>query len=176
MARAILKLALLAAITVCAGCAGQPAPAAKEPSTPCEATGPAVTLSAGDRLNADSSGAARPVQVRLYLLKNDARLKNAKFDEVWQGDTAIFQTNLVKVQEVTLYPNETKVVELDPNADAHALAAVAIFREPQGKTWFVTYELEPPPKASPCPTNRARISVWLDRMRNRRRAWPRTNR
>jgi hypothetical protein len=44
------------------------------------------------------------------------------------------------------------------------LAVVALFREPQGKDWFVSYQIEPPRTKPPCPDKDSRIPVWLDRM------------
>src|SRR4051794_17029406 len=83
------------------------APAAKEPQAACTLPNPLLTIIASDRLNA-SAGQGRPVQVRLYQLKSDARLQSAKFEDVWQNDAATLATDLVKVDEYTLFPGETK--------------------------------------------------------------------
>jgi type VI secretion system VasD/TssJ family lipoprotein len=104
------------------------------------------------------------VQVRLYQLKSDARLVTAKFDDIWQNSATTLDTDLLKVEEHTIYPGETKLVKVVRNPEAQSLAAVALFREPQGKSWFVTYELEAPRKEPPCPAKEVRVSVWLDRM------------
>jgi type VI secretion system protein VasD len=122
-----------------------------------------LTIIASDRLNA-SAGQGRPVQVRLYQLKSDARLQSAKFEDVWQNDAATLATDLVKVDEYTLFPGETKSVKVTRSPDAQNLAAVALFREPQGKSWFLTYELAPPKKEAPCPPSEPHLSVWVDRM------------
>jgi type VI secretion system protein VasD len=139
------------------------APAAKEPQAACTLANPLLTIIAGDRLNA-SAGQGRPVQVRLYQLKSDARLQSAKFEDVWQNDAATLATDLVKVDEYTVFPGETKSVKVTRSPDAQNLAAVALFREPQGKSWFLTYELAPPKKEAPCPPSEPRLSVWVDRM------------
>ncbi|HKQ69379.1 MAG TPA: type VI secretion system lipoprotein TssJ [Polyangiaceae bacterium] len=149
-------------------CGGaRPPPAAKEAALvpkACEALGPVVTLSAGDRLNSGATGAARPVQVRVYQLKTDVKLRTATFEDIWQNDTVALQGDLVKSAEQTIFPSETKTIKLEPNAEARLVATVALFREPQGKTWFVSHDLAAPSKGATCPTEGQRILVWLDRM------------
>jgi type VI secretion system protein VasD len=139
------------------------APAAKEPQAACTLPNPLLTITASDRVNANA-GQGRPVQVRLYQLKSDARLQSAKFEDVWQNDQATFATDLVKVDEYTVFPGETKSVKVTRVPEALNLAAVALFREPQGKSWFLTYELAPPKKEAPCPPSEPHLSVWIDRM------------
>jgi len=144
------------------GCSSR-TPAAKEPQAACALPNPLMTMTASDRVNA-SAGQGRPVQVRLYQLKSDARLQSAKFEDVWQNDAATLATDLVKVDEYTLFPGETKSVKVTRSPDAQNLAAVALFREPQGKSWFLTYDLAPAKKEAPCPPSEPRLSVWVDRM------------
>jgi type VI secretion system protein VasD len=145
------------------GCSAKPAPAAKEP-TACQPTIPVLSVSASDRINPSAAGQPRPVQLRVYQLKSDAKLVTAKFEDIWQNDAAALEPDLVKVDEYTVFPGETKVLKVSRNADAHNLAAVALFREPQGKTWFLTYELEAPPKQAPCGPGESVLSISLDRM------------
>jgi len=165
MERAMSIAALIAALAF-VGCSSAHRPAAKQGEAPkaCEAKNPVLTISASERSNASTGGQGRPVQVRIYQLKSDARLKNAKFEEIWQGDAAALQTELVKMDEYTVYPGQTKQVTVTPSPDARTLAAVALFREPQGKSWFLTYDLEPPKKEPPCPASEPQISIWIDRM------------
>jgi len=68
------------------------APAAAKPGNRMRGRlGPQSPSLAGDRLKRKRGGIRPPVQVRVYLLKNDGRLKNAKFDEIWQGDKDALQ-------------------------------------------------------------------------------------
>jgi type VI secretion system protein VasD len=146
------------------GCGSkQPALAPQQAPAPCPASDPVVSISASDRVNS-SAGEGRPVQVRLYQLKSDARLATAKFEDIWQDSAATLKEDLLKMEEHTVYPGETKLVKVARNPEAQNLAAVALFREPQGKSWFVTYELQAPRKEPPCSAKEVRVSVWLDRM------------
>ena len=159
--RALLRSSPLLLVGVM-GCSSR-APAAKEPQAACTLPNPLLTITASDRVNANA-GQGRPVQIRLYQLKSDARLQSAKFEDVWQNDQATLATDLVKVDEYTVFPGETKSVKVTRSPDALNLAAVALFREPQGKSWFLTYELAPPKKEAPCPPSEPHLSVWSERM------------
>jgi type VI secretion system protein VasD len=125
---------------------------------------PTLTIIASPQANADASGAGLPVQVRIYQLKSDAALKNAAFDEVWQKEAEILKADLVKSDEYTIFPGKTQVIPIKPSPDASRLAAVALFREPQGRDWVVSYELLAPPTKPPCPKSGANLSLWVDRM------------
>jgi type VI secretion system protein VasD len=156
-------LGLVSALGVYA-CSSAPPPQPKQAAKPCVVHSPTLAISASEQTNAAPSGEGRPVQVRIYQLKTDLRLRNAAFEDIWQKDKEVLADDLVSVAEQTLYPGETKTVPLKTRPEAQKVAAVALFREPQGKDWFVSYELPPPRTKPPCPEAGPRISVWLDRM------------
>jgi type VI secretion system VasD/TssJ family lipoprotein len=114
-------------------------------------------------VNPSADGGGRPVQVRVYQLQSDARLRNSSFEEIWQNDTEVLATDLKSMAEYTVFPGKTEVVSLKRDADAHFLSMVALFREPQGRDWFVSYELEQPSTTPPC-TETATLPILLDRM------------
>jgi type VI secretion system protein VasD len=161
-----MKYAAFAAILTLtlSACGSAPPPPPKPAPKACEPVRPTLAITATARVNAEATGEGRPVQVRIYQLRSDARLRTASFEDVWQNDSATFDKDLIGVEEQTLFPGETKLVPLTPQPGAGTLALVALFREPQGKDWFVTYELEPPRTVAPCPKEGARIPVWVDRM------------
>jgi type VI secretion system protein VasD len=161
-----MKYAAFAAILALtlSACGSAPPPPPKPAPKACEPVRPTLAITATARVNAEATGEGRPVQVRIYQLRSDARLRTASFEDVWQNDSATFDKDLIGVEEQTLFPGETKLVPLTPQPGAGTLALVALFREPQGKDWFVTYELEQPRAVAPCPKEGARIPVWVDRM------------
>lgn len=146
------------------GCSSSAPPPPKRPPKRCKVLPPKLELAASERVNGTTAGDGRPVQVRLYQLKNDAVLQNSSFEEIWQQDRTVLADDLVNVVELTVYPGKSQVVPLEPDEAANKLGVVALFREPQGKDWFVTYELESTAPKPPCPTKAPRISVYLDRM------------
>ncbi len=154
---------LLMLVGALAACSTAPAPQAKAPAKPCPPPNPKVSLTATKRANPSVEGEGRPVQVRVYQLASDTRVRNATFEEIWQKDREVLRTDLKTVTEQTIFPGETKRVSLKRDPDAHYLTIVALFREPQGKDWFVSYELTEPAASTPCPSAQT-IPVFLDRM------------
>jgi type VI secretion system protein VasD len=154
-------LALLVWVT---GCGSAPPPPPAAPPKPCPPIAPTLAITATTEANAVASGEGRPLQVRIYQLKSDARLRAASFEDVWQNDAKVLEGELVSVEEQTIFPGKTVQVSVTPKPDAHYLALVGLFREPKGKDWLLSYELAGPPSAPPCPTKPASIPVWIDRM------------
>ena|SRR6186713_234631 len=161
-----MKLRPLIVLFACSwACSSSPPPApVTPPAKPCPPLEPTLSISASQRVNPTADGQGRPVQVRVYQLSADARLRNASFEDVWQKDKDVLQADLLSVDQHTVFPGESKQVQLKTNPQAVFVGLVALFREPQGKDWFVTYELAPPHTTPPCPTAPPHLSVWLDRM------------
>jgi type VI secretion system protein VasD len=154
----------LALVSTLAACGSAPPPVPAAAPKPCEQVAPTLSITATARANASAAGEGRPVQVRIYQLKSDARLRTASFDDIWQNDAKTLEGELVSMEQQTVFPGETKQVVVAPKPDAHYLALVALFREPQGKDWFLSYELASAPKEPPCPVKAKAIPVWVDRM------------
>jgi type VI secretion system protein VasD len=148
------------------GCSSSaPPPAAAPPPAPCVAPRPRITIAAGEQVNASADGRGLPVQVRLYQLKSEAKLLNAFFEEVWNDDAKTLAEDLLGTREVTVFPGKSQGFDLEQAPESRVLAAVALFREPRGKDWFVTYDLALAKQEPPCPPPEPRISIWLDRMK-----------
>jgi type VI secretion system VasD/TssJ family lipoprotein len=139
-----------------------PAPAAAATES-CMAEAVTVTLAAGAQLNDNSGGPGLPVAVRMYQLQRDSRLRNAAFDAVWQDDKSALKEDLLAVEEHTAYPGQEEQFRLALHPDAIAIAAVALFRQPQGNDWFVIFDLRAQNEKPPCPVAEPVISVWVDR-------------
>jgi type VI secretion system protein VasD len=155
----------LGALAVCAfGCGGAAPPPAAAPAKPCQALPLSLAFTATARSNALSTGEGRPVQLHIYQLKTDARLRTASFEDIWQNEAKTLEGELVASEQHTLFPGEKKTVTIAPKPDAAYIGVVALFREPQGKDWFLTYEIAPPKSQPPCETKSTPIPVWLDRM------------
>ena len=158
--RLILLLSIFA--VACGGSA--PAAAPPEAAKPCPALPLTLALAASPRSNALASGEGRPVQVRVYQLKSDARLRTASFEDVWQSDTKVLEGEVVSSEQHTIFPGSKQTITVAPKPDANFVGLVALFREPQGKDWLLTYEIAPPHPQPPCAAKADPIRVWLDRM------------
>jgi type VI secretion system protein VasD len=148
-------------------CSSSPPPPPEAPVKPekCAEPRPRVTVSASEQVNAGPDGRGLPVQVRLYQLKSEAKLLNAFFEEVWNDDAKTLEGDLLGKRELTVFPGKSQELELEALPDSRVLGAVALFREPRGRDWFVNYDLPQPAQEPPCPPAEPRISIWLDRMK-----------
>ena len=129
------------------GCA--PTLEAKAPET-CPLAHVTVSILTSPRVNLTRSGESRPVVVRVYQLRSDVRLANASFERVWQDDKATLGDELVKVDEHEVYPDSRVDLKFErPETVAH-VAAVALFQNPQGRTWVASLDLPSVPVAGAC--------------------------
>ena len=122
------------------------------PKAPAKCPSQSVTVSvlSSPTINRSPQGEARPVVVRLYQLKADAKLYNASFDRIWKDDKATLVDDLVASQEVEVYPGtRTDVVFERPPAVNHVVA-VGLFSSPTGRAWFSSLDLPPAPDPSQC--------------------------
>jgi type VI secretion system protein VasD len=125
------------------------------------------------------TGETRPVQLRIYQLTTDTRLQNASFEQIWKKDKETLGEDLVKVDELPIYPNTRTEVKFERDESAQNVVGVALFRNPKGKSWFTVFELPPSPAkgqgcgapeckegdscdAGPGPILNPRFSLWLD--------------
>src|SRR5690349_10623000 len=123
-----------------AGCAHDQPPA---PAAPCKEPELKVTVRGSDRLNMDEAGRSLAVVVRVYQLKSLKTLDDADFDQVWQHDKETLGDDFVSVDEVTVDPADKKAVPVKRNPDARYLAAVGLFRKPDGIAWRATRSINP---------------------------------
>jgi type VI secretion system protein VasD len=141
-------MAIAVAAILTTSCAGA-VPEAKAPEK-CPPQAVTVSLLASPRVNPTASGAPRAIVVRLYQLKSDVRLLNAKFEQVWKDDKAALGDDLVKVDEQEVYPATRVDVKFDRSEAVQHIAAVALFQNPQGRSWVAASELPPMPAAGAC--------------------------
>jgi type VI secretion system protein VasD len=148
-------------------CSSSQPPPAEAPAKPEKCVEPRarVTIAASEQVNAGPDGRGLPVQVRLYQLKSEAKLMNAFFEEVWNDDAKTLEGDLLGKRELTAFPGKSQEIVLEPLPDGRVLGAVALFREPRGRDWYVNYDLPQPASEPPCPPAEPRISIWLDRMK-----------
>lgn len=165
MVRLFRPVGALLAHVLLTSCGGGPAPAApSSPAKPCPPLPLTLALTATERSNALASGEGRPVQIRVYQLKSDAHLRTASFEDVWQNEAKALEGDVIASEQQALFPGEKKTITVTPKPDAAYLGVVALFREPQGKDWFLTYEIAAPKSEPPCAAKSDPIPIWLDRM------------
>jgi len=100
-----------------------------------------VVVQSTEEINLDPDGNPRATSLRVYQLKGGRSLDMPlDFRQVWQDDKAAFGDELLKSEELTIYPGKTEVFEVKPEDEATHFVAVAIFREQVGSAWYSEWE------------------------------------
>lgn len=128
---------------------GETLPVAKAPEK-CPPQSITVSVLSSPAINRTPEGEPRPVVVRLYQLKTDARLYNASFDRIWKDDKATLADDLVASQELEVYPGTRTDVKFERPPTVGHVAGVALFSNPTGHAWFASLDLPPVPEAGKC--------------------------
>ena len=146
----------------------------------CELQIVSLTVLASPFINPTDAGQPRPVQLRIYQLKSSIRLENAPFDAIWKKDKETLETDLVKVDELSVFPDSRTEVKFERAKEALDVVAVALFRNPKGRSWYTVFELPPDPGKGACgisvdcpdgncdaggPVLNPKYAVWIDQNR-----------
>jgi type VI secretion system VasD/TssJ family lipoprotein len=100
-----------------------------------------VVVQSTDEINVDSEGTPRATSLRIYQIKGGRSLDiPLDFRQVWQDGKAAFGDELLKEEELTIYPGKVDVFEIKPEDEASHFVAAAIFREPMGSSWYAEWE------------------------------------
>ncbi len=170
----LARVALLAPAAGILSCFG--APAAAPPVAKCDMQTVSMSIIASPTINPTVEGEARPVQFRIYQLKDDVRFQSADFEAVWRDDAKVLATDIVKRDELFVYPATRTDLKFDRNPAALHVVGVALFRNPKGRSWYVSFDLPPPPGKGDCrvpgcegpdcgPNPNPKFSVWVDETR-----------
>jgi type VI secretion system protein VasD len=145
MKKTLLGVVAFGSVVACTH-AAPPAEAPKK----CPPQSITVSILASPSANRTPDGAPRPVVVRIYQLKNDERLFNASFEQMWHEDKATLADDMVKVDELEVYPATRADIHFDRPEPVQHLAAVVLFQEPKGRSWVSSVDLPPPPEPGKC--------------------------
>jgi type VI secretion system VasD/TssJ family lipoprotein len=141
MNKSWLKAARWAGVIAVVSACAHPPP----PLPPCPTPEPVrVALAASTRLNPGERGESLATTVRIYQLKDAAKLLETTLDRILDDDRAVLGEDFVSVQELTLYPGERAAPVLNRGEGANILAVVAMLRRPVGPSWRVVRKLSPP--------------------------------
>lgn len=141
----ISKRVALAAGFCALGACSSPPPA-QEPE-PCDVQVVTLNLYAADNVNPNEEERPRPVLVRLYQLKSDMTILNAKYDDILLRDKELLGEDLLKRDDVQVFPNDLVEVKFERIKDATVLCGAAMFRSPKGHSWKTYYVFPPMPDA-----------------------------
>lgn len=132
-----------------AGCTTVNTPEA--PPQPCDVQIVTLRIYAADNINPNETNNPRPVVVRLYQLKDVIRMENARYDDILLKEKETLADDLMKVDEVIVYPNDLVEIKFERIKEAQFLAGVALFFQPKGQSWKTFYQFPPMPgEAAKC--------------------------
>lgn len=129
------------------GCSAAPPP--EEPK-PCDKQFVTLDIYGANNINPNENGNPRPVVIRLYQLVSDLNLANARYDDVLLQPDKVLGKDVVKVDEVSVFPNDHVRVKFERDKQAAYLGGVALFHEPRGQSWKTFYEFPLAPGEAAC--------------------------
>lgn len=135
-------------VSAATGC-GSAAPPAEKPK-PCDKQIVTLDIYAAGNLNPNENGNPRPVVVRLYQLQSDLNLQNARYDDVLLHEAETLGKDVMKVDEVRVFPNDHLQIKFERIKEASFLGAVALFHGPKGQSWKTFYEFPLAPGEAVC--------------------------
>jgi len=134
MARWLSGALGLGIVTTLAACAAPPPP---PPPTVVE-----LTLVAAKDANATPDGQGAPIALRVYQLAGTANFSGAEFFDLFNNDQTTLKTDLVKRDDVTLAPKQSKSMTITPTTDqVKAIGVFGAYRDYAGATWRVTADV-----------------------------------
>ncbi len=145
MNKTSLNFAVLASAIGALGACSHPQQQPAQGPSPCTTPEPVrVLLTASPNLNPGDNGEPLATTVRIYQLKDTAKLVESSIDRLLDGDRGILGEDFVSVQELTLYPGEKAAPAMVRGEGATSVAVVAFFRRPVGPSWRAIRRLPPP--------------------------------
>jgi type VI secretion system VasD/TssJ family lipoprotein len=100
-----------------------------------------VLVQPAESINPDEQGDSLATVIRIYQLSGDVALSTLDFRDAWQKGKDAFGDEFLAEEERTIYPGRPELVEIEPDPKATHIVAVAIFREPNGVSWYRTWEV-----------------------------------
>jgi type VI secretion system protein VasD len=167
VARAVSSVLLVGAALgpLATGCAEPP----KAPKDPCDRQFVTLQIYGSGTVNPNENGNPRPVSVRIYQLGSDLKLQNARYDDILLKDKETLGEDIVKSDDVTVYPNDLVEIQFERDKAAEFLGGVAYFHEPRGQAWKTFYEFPPipgdktcGPKGAAAPENDVKVQFFVD--------------
>jgi type VI secretion system protein VasD len=102
-----------------------------------------LKLTASQDVNADTAGQGAPVQIRVYQLGSASSFGNAEFFQLFNQDQTTLGADLVKRDDFTLAPGQSKTSTLSPTDQVKVLGVFGAYRDFQQVTWRATTEIPP---------------------------------
>ncbi len=127
------RFIILGVLTAIAACSAPPPPP----------TVVQLTLTATPDVNPSPTGQGAPLVVRIYQLGSASAFTGAEFFPLFNQDQATLGPDLIKRDELTLVPGQTKALTLTPTEQVKAIGVFAAYRDFQHATWRGNADVPP---------------------------------
>ncbi|MCL2725535.1 MAG: type VI secretion system lipoprotein TssJ [Polyangiaceae bacterium] len=144
------SLAIIMAALATVSCGKSAPPAAPQAPAQCPVQNITVSILSSPTINRSRDGEARPVVVRLYQLKADARLVNTSFEQIWKDEKTTLGEDLVSSREMEIFPGTRTDVAFERAPTVNHVAGVGLFATPTGHAWLYSFDLPPVPEPGKC--------------------------
>jgi type VI secretion system protein VasD len=135
LGRMLHRFMTLGVLVAVAACSAPPKP---PPPTVVE-----LTLTATPDANPSPSGQGAPLVVRVYQLGSTSAFTGAEFFPLFNQDQATLGADLVKRDELTLVPGQSRTLTLTPTEPVKAIGVFAAYRDFQHATWRGSADVPP---------------------------------
>jgi len=95
----------------------------------------ATHVVAASTVNPDHDGRASPVVVRIYQLRGASAFQKTDFFPLYEQEQATLGAELVRRDELTLRPAESRDLPLELDAETHFLGVAVAFRDIDQSQW-----------------------------------------
>lgn len=93
-------------------------------------------------LNTCGGKEPHPVVVRIYQLSDSRNFNRTTTESLWQKDVEALGADLVKKEELTLHPGESREVEIELRKETTFIGVAADFCKSQKDKWRQIYPME----------------------------------
>ncbi|HET6568053.1 MAG TPA: type VI secretion system lipoprotein TssJ [Rhodothermales bacterium] len=89
---------------------------------------------------ASMNGGGNAAVVRIYQLSSDTKFQHTSIESFWQNDVDALGSELIGAsQELVIYPEQTKTLELKLDKEAQFIGVAADLRSPDPDRWRAVY-------------------------------------
>lgn len=124
-------------VALISGCAG----GAKSSRSDAVVEKLATHIAAASTVNPDHNGRASPVVLRIYQLRGASAFQKTDFFPLYEQEQATLGAELVRRDELTLRPGESRDQPLELDAETHYIGVAAAFRDIDQSQWRALVEV-----------------------------------
>ncbi len=96
----------------------------------------------GMETNLNKKGAANPIMIRVYELKNPSTFEQLDYFSLQDKDRVLLGNDLITKEEFIMRPEEQKIIVKTLSRDTEAIGFIAAYQDQSQSTWRKVYRLD----------------------------------